>query len=99
MAETFNTVYGDPDTFYYGTHPTAELVNFLQNAHHPHEGEALDLGCGEGRNALFLAQYGFHVHALDQAAQGIHKLEKYARVHNLQNMRYTIADAREFALE
>ena len=29
-------------------------------------GKALDLGCGQGRNALFLAQQGFDVTAVDQ---------------------------------
>ena len=28
--------------------------------------KALDLGCGQGRNALFLAQHGFDVTAVDQ---------------------------------
>ena len=29
-------------------------------------GKALDLGCGQGRNALFLVQQGFDVTAVDQ---------------------------------
>ena len=29
-------------------------------------GKALDLGCGQGRNSLFLAQNGFDVTAVDQ---------------------------------
>ena len=29
-------------------------------------GKALDLGCGQGRNSLFLAQQGFDVTAIDQ---------------------------------
>lgn len=100
MSKSFNAFYGNPDTpFYYGTKPTEELVTFLEETKHPHEGEALDLGCGEGRNTLFLAQYGFHVHAIDQSSHGIQKLENYAQLHNLQNIRYSIADVSDFQLE
>ena len=100
MSETFNAFYGNPDTpFYYGTLPTEELKTFLEDRKYPHTGEALDIGCGEGRNTLFLAQYGLHVHALDQSSHGIGKLKKYALSHNLQNIRYSIADVRNFPIE
>ena len=100
MNDTFNTFYGNPDApFYYGIAPTAELKTFLEERKYPHTGEAIDIGCGEGRNALFLAQYGFHVHAVDQSSHGIHKLENYARSHNVANIRYSIADIRTFPLE
>jgi tellurite methyltransferase len=37
----------------------------------PPRARVLDLGCGEGRNALFLAGLGHRVHALDISAAGI----------------------------
>jgi 2-polyprenyl-3-methyl-5-hydroxy-6-metoxy-1,4-benzoquinol methylase len=99
MNDTFNHVYGEVDTpFYYGTKPSEELETFLAT-NHPQGKEALDIGCGEGRNTLLLARYGFHVHALDYSSQGIHKLEKYANSKSIHNIRYTIADARQIQLE
>src|SRR2546425_1667587 len=79
MTDSFNRVYGQPDDpFYYGLKPSKKLELFL-NETHPPTGEALDLGCGEGRNSLLLAHFGYRVHAVDSSSQGLHKLEKYAR--------------------
>src|SRR5690242_16829879 len=99
MHKTFNAIYGKPeDPFYYGTNPSEDLKAFLETER-PAPGEALDLGCGEGRNTLLLAEYGYRVHAVDQSSHGIHKLERYAHLHHLENIRYSIADARSLELE
>jgi len=37
----------------------------------PREGRALDVACGAGRNALFLAQRGFDVLAVDLSLEGL----------------------------
>jgi tellurite methyltransferase len=39
---------------------------------------ALDLGCGEGRNALYLASLGFFTSAADISVSGIEKLDSIA---------------------
>src|SRR5436309_13996826 len=94
MADSFNRVYGKPDDpFYYGLKPSGELETFL-NETHPPTGEALDLGCGEGRNSLLLAHYGYHVHAIDSSSQGIQKLEKYALSQSLNTIVGEVADVR-----
>lgn len=43
------------------------------------KGKALDLASGEGRNAVFLAQKGFEVDALDISKEGLKKAIKLAR--------------------
>ncbi|MFW6276931.1 MAG: class I SAM-dependent methyltransferase, partial [Bacteroidota bacterium] len=40
--------------------------------------KALDLGCGEGRNAIYLARMGVEVKAIDAAVNGVKKLDKIA---------------------
>ncbi|MDP9190860.1 MAG: class I SAM-dependent methyltransferase [Acidobacteriota bacterium] len=40
-------------------------------------GHALDLACGAGRNALWLAQHGWDVTAIDGAAEGIRLLREH----------------------
>jgi tellurite methyltransferase len=42
-------------------------------------GPLLDLGCGEGRDAVFFAQAGFDVTALDGSEVGMEKLDALAR--------------------
>jgi len=98
VTDSFNRVYGEPDDpFYYGLKPSEELELFL-NETHPLMGEALDLGCGEGRNSLLLAHYGYHVHAVDSSSQGIQKLEKYAHSQGLDTIDGEVADVRTVQL-
>lgn len=52
------------------THPTALLAEWLPRLA---RGAALDIACGAGRNALFLAANGFHVDALDISAVGLER--------------------------
>jgi cyclopropane fatty-acyl-phospholipid synthase-like methyltransferase len=42
-------------------------------------GRAIDLGCGEGDNAIFLAQHGFQVTGVDFSRAGIAKAKVKAR--------------------
>jgi SAM-dependent methyltransferase len=41
-------------------------------------GQALDLACGEGRNAVWLAQRGWRVTAVDFSSVGLHKARQLA---------------------
>ena len=43
------------------------------------KGKALDIAAGEGRNAVFLAQQGFEVDAVDISEKGLKKAQKLAR--------------------
>ena len=43
------------------------------------KGKALDIATGEGRNAVFLAQQGFEVDAVDISEKGLKKARKLAR--------------------
>ena len=43
------------------------------------KGKALDLAAGEGRNAVFLAQHGFDVDAIDISEKGLKKARHLAR--------------------
>ena len=47
-------------------------------------GEALDLGCGEGRNALFLAENGFRVTGIDLSSRAIMKFLDIANERKLK---------------
>ncbi|MEK6928541.1 MAG: methyltransferase domain-containing protein [Nanoarchaeota archaeon] len=66
--------------FYWGLSPSkivVELLKYKQN------GDVLDLGCGEGRNALFLAKKGFSVVGIDSSNEGIKKFLQLAKENNV----------------
>ncbi len=59
---------GSPDTFG-GEQPSAELYDIVKRL--PHGAKVLDLGCGEGRNALLLAQNGLAIMKLTARRQAL----------------------------
>ncbi|MFE7113656.1 class I SAM-dependent methyltransferase [Streptomyces sp. NPDC057575] len=46
-------------------------------------GDALDLGCGDGGDTLWLARLGWHVTAVDISAVAVERLAALARAHGL----------------
>jgi SAM-dependent methyltransferase len=58
-------------------------------------GRALDLGCGEGRNAVWLAEQGWHVTAVDFSEAGLQKARQLARVRKVQ-VDWVLADVTSF---
>lgn len=54
-----------------------ELVQLVTNGT-LRPGRAIDLGCGEGDNAIFLARHGFDVTAVDYSSQAIAKAKAKA---------------------
>ncbi|MFE8986990.1 class I SAM-dependent methyltransferase [Streptomyces collinus] len=57
---------------------------------------ALDLGCGPGRNAVYLAARGFHVDAVDLSSTALDWARERARETGAENVRFHHGDA--FAL-
>ncbi len=64
------------DMFHYGTEPNDFLRAHAADL--PAGGQVLCIGEGEGRNAVFLAQQGFAVTAVDGSAVGLQKLQRLA---------------------
>jgi cyclopropane fatty-acyl-phospholipid synthase-like methyltransferase len=72
--------YSDiPD--YFGDEPDPMLVEFVERLDRGRP--VLDLGCGPGRNALFLAREGFVVHAIDPSGVATRTLEEIAEQERL----------------
>lgn len=61
-------------------------------------GTVLDIGCGEGKNAIFLAQKGFVVDAFDISKSGIEKLKRLALKNHVQVAAW-VQDLRDFQFE
>lgn len=70
----YNKMYGSRDSVY-TTAPNSLLVEVVQELR---PGRALDVGMGEGRNSIFLAQRGWDVTGIDLAEVGVAKARKRA---------------------
>jgi len=62
--------------FALGKKPNSFLKRYI---HLLPRGKALDIATGEGRNAVFLAQHGFSVEAVDISERGLRKAQQLAR--------------------
>jgi SAM-dependent methyltransferase len=71
--------YSEPG-YAYGTEPNDYLVDMAKDIP---QGKVLSLAEGEGRNAIFLAQLGCDVTAVDSSAVGMHKAQELAYDKNL----------------
>jgi SAM-dependent methyltransferase len=63
--------------------PRKELVSLVESGRIP-PGRAIDLGCGTGSNAIYLAQHGFQVTGVDYAAAAIEKARAKAKAEGVQ---------------
>jgi tellurite methyltransferase len=67
--------------YYWGKKPS-DICDKVIEIMHPREDsqlKLLDLGCGEGRNAVYFAKRGFEVVGIDLSAAGLEKTRRYAK--------------------
>ena len=66
--------------FYWGKKPSTmcERVIEITSPGADFPPKLLDLGCGEGRDAVYFAKYGFEVVGLDLSLPGLEKTRRYA---------------------
>ncbi|MFI8522148.1 class I SAM-dependent methyltransferase [Streptomyces sp. NPDC085481] len=80
--------------------PDENLVGYLDDGLvDPAAGRALDLGCGPGRNALFLAERGFEVDAVDLSPGALAWARERAREAGHENIRFLQGNAFSGALD
>ena len=56
--------------------PTKEVEDFIKNYSFSNSDDILDLGCGEGRDAIYLLNKGYNVDACDYSAEAIKSCDK-----------------------
>jgi len=72
-----NTFITRPETF--GITPSAAAVKAAETFNKEGITNILELGAGQGRDALFFAQNGFHIQVLDYSQTGVDKIIKKAK--------------------
>lgn len=80
LEEKYNRLYSENETTFAAGKPDVvveDIIKFRSS------GSVLELGAGEGRNALFLADNGFQVTAQDISTVGLDKINKLARAKGL----------------
>ena len=94
--EEWNRRY-QPEEFIWTANPTASLVKEVKGLP---PGTALDLGSGEGRHAVWLAEKGWTVCAEEFSGRAIEKGRKLAAERKVEDkIRFELADLREYAPE
>ncbi len=94
ISEMWNNRYSSPE-YAYGKKPN----DFLKSqAEHIPMGKVLCLGAGEGRNAVFLAQLGYQVTALDISETGLLKAQQLAKKYNV-TINTIHGDIEDFVIE
>lgn len=75
------TMYDDAyrtEGYYWGRRPSAMCFRVLELMPPDQPLRLLDIGCGEGRNAVFFALNGYHVTAFDLSPVGVEKTARMA---------------------
>ncbi len=89
-AELYDRVYSGPPEF--NTTPNRLLVDAVQGLK---PGNALDVGMGQGRNAIHLARHGWSVTGFDVSSVGLRKAAEQAAALGL-SVRCVLASDEEF---
>ncbi len=59
-------------------------IDLIENQNTEQTPTALDIGCGSGREAVFLAKRGWRVKAIDNQAEAIHRVNQLATHNNVE---------------
>jgi 2-polyprenyl-3-methyl-5-hydroxy-6-metoxy-1,4-benzoquinol methylase len=70
---------GDYRALWDHSYPSPELVGYVFGARLGARARVLDVGCGSGQDAVFLASQNFEVHGLDFSAEALRLAERRAR--------------------
>ncbi|MEI6578877.1 MAG: helix-turn-helix domain-containing protein [Eubacteriales bacterium] len=105
MGYVFNkkkvTIYEDEyrtDDYYWGVEPSAMCYQVLKKRPATKPLKLLDIGCGEGKDAVFFAKNGYLVTAFDIADAGLEKAKRLADNHNV-SVNYIKSNLLDFRLE
>lgn len=101
-CDYFRTQYEkcyDSDKYYWGTEPASFLKDLIDAAgKKTTEIKVLDIGCGEGKDAVYMAEQGCDVTAFDITEAGIRKAKLLAEKRGV-GIRAFVADINNFDVD
>jgi tellurite methyltransferase len=77
MMFNYDQAYSEPG-YYWGKTPNRLCARAAECFTDPKGKRAVDLGCGEGRDMIYLAKAGFDVTGVDISLPGLQKAERWA---------------------
>ncbi len=87
------------EEYYWGIRPSLPCFEVLKRMPPVKPYRLLDIGCGEGRNAVFFTRNGYRMTAFDLEEQGLEKAHRLARDVGVENqLNLFQADINEFSL-
>ncbi len=95
------TIYEDiykSEEYYWGLEPSHMCYRVMELLPPVKPYRLLDIGCGEGKDAVFFAKNGYEVYALDFVQAGLDKAQALAEKH-LVGIHTIKADVKEFRLD
>ena len=82
LVPFWEKAYQEYDTIAFSSEPNLTLTEFEHLI--SNQSKVLEVGCGEGQNAIYLAQKGHDVDAFDLSEHGIAKLKHRCKLSNAQ---------------
>lgn len=83
--------------YYWGLRPNRLCYEVMKLMPPIRPYKVLDIGCGEGKDAVFFAKNGYMVSAFDASEKGLEKAKDLARIHNVE-IHFFQADVNEYEL-
>jgi tellurite methyltransferase len=96
MSNIYDERYECPG-YYWGKAPSQTCYRVLQLLPPERPVKLLDIGCGEGRNAVFFARNGYQVTAFDASPKGVEKTSQLADDAGV-HVEVFVADINDFRL-
>jgi tellurite methyltransferase len=96
MKNPYDERYAGRD-YYWGKTPSQTCLRVLQLLPPIRPLRLLDIGCGEGRNAVFFARNGYDVTAFDTSPKGVEKTKQLA-ADSCVRIEAFVADVNDFRL-
>ena len=94
----WNDFYAKSDTLpNFNPQPNRFIKSFIEQYQAPSDNiRILDIGMGQGRNSIWLAQQGYHVTGFDPSVEGIRIVKSRARELKLTTLETHLATAEDF---
>jgi len=77
-ATFYENVYKNAEGYYWGVNPSHMCLKVLSLLPPDKRLKIIDIGCGEGKDAVFFARCGYDVSAFDISSSGVDKTKRLA---------------------